>query len=140
MAGLPNAAHTELEPDARVPLLIPVSRPVQGRGAGSPKLTGNLVIRLKSGSVAAKAYGKLIVRETFGCNYELNPEYRALLEGSGLAITGENEHGDARLAEIPGHRYFIGTGFIPQLSSTSQSPHPLITAFLKAALAFGNKR
>ncbi len=123
-----------------MPLLVPVSRPVPGRSSEAPKLIGRLKITLEHRSSVAVAYGKMEVTETFGCNYELNPRYRAALEGAGLVVTGENEYGDTRVIELPGRRFFVGTGFIPQLSSARESPHPLITAFLKAAGAFAQSR
>jgi CTP synthase (UTP-ammonia lyase) len=33
---------------------------------------------------------------------------------------------------LAGHPFFVGTLFIPQLSSRPESPHPLIAAFIKA--------
>lgn len=34
------------------------------------------------------------------------------------------------------HPFFIGTLFLPQFSSTPESPHPLIVAFVGAAAHF----
>jgi CTP synthase (UTP-ammonia lyase) len=39
-------------------------------------------------------------------------------------------------AELPGHPFFIGTLFQPQLSSTAATPHPIIRAFCVAAQQF----
>jgi CTP synthase (UTP-ammonia lyase) len=36
---------------------------------------------------------------------------------------------------MPDHPYYIATLFVPQLTSTEQQPHPIIVAFLQAALA-----
>jgi hypothetical protein len=33
----------------------------------------------------------------------------------------------------PGHRFFVGTLFVPQTSSRPDVPHPLISAYLAAA-------
>jgi CTP synthase (UTP-ammonia lyase) len=40
--------------------------------------------------------------------------------------------GEARILELPHHRFYIGTLFVPQAQSEPGKPHPLITAYLKA--------
>ncbi len=85
--------------------------------------------------MAYDIYKKLDVDEPFTCNYELNPEYRERLESSGLRVSGVTEDGGARIVELPGHRFYMVTGFVPQLASEENKPHPIITAFLKAAIS-----
>jgi ubiquinone/menaquinone biosynthesis C-methylase UbiE len=91
-------------------------------------------IRIKRGSKAFEAYGVGHAEESFSCNYELNPEYRSILERSGLVVSGVSSDGGARIVELAPN-WFVGTGFLPQMSSESGKPHPLIVSFLKAALA-----
>jgi CTP synthase (UTP-ammonia lyase) len=50
-----------------------------------------------------------------------------------MRVSGISEDGGARLVELPDHRFYLGTGFLPQLSSEENRPHPLIGAFLEAA-------
>ena len=40
------------------------------------------------------------------------------------------------VGELPGHPFFVGTLFQPQLSSTGAAPHPLVRAFCSAAQRF----
>ena len=77
------------------------------------------------------------MEEAFNCNYELNPDFREAIEASGLKVSGVSEDGGARIIELPGHRFYLATAFLPQLTSESNSPHPLITAYLEAAAKFG---
>jgi CTP synthase (UTP-ammonia lyase) len=39
------------------------------------------------------------------------------------------------MVELTGRRFFMATLFLPQLSSTPTTPHPIIMAYLQAALA-----
>ena len=48
---------------------------------------------------------------------------------------GRDDDGKARIFEVHNKRFFIATGFLPQLNSSPQNPHPLILAFLKSASA-----
>jgi CTP synthase (UTP-ammonia lyase) len=42
---------------------------------------------------------------------------------------------EVRVVELPAHRFFVGTLYVPQLRSTPIHPHPLIVAFVEAAVA-----
>jgi CTP synthase (UTP-ammonia lyase) len=115
------------------PLIIPAACPVDNRPTGAPRLWGGLKITVMPDTLAFRAYRTDRIEESFTCNYELNPEYRQELEKTGLKVSGVTEEGGARIVELPDHRFFIGTGFVPQLTSDENKPHPLILAFLKAA-------
>ncbi|NIS62095.1 MAG: hypothetical protein GTO13_15780 [Proteobacteria bacterium] len=105
------------------------------------KLTCSLVgqsqrINITPGTLAHEAYGKEEVIEQFQCNYGLNPRYRDSIIQGGLNIVGVDPDGEARVIELPDHRFFMATLFVPQLSSQPEIPHPLILAFLKAAVDY----
>jgi CTP synthase (UTP-ammonia lyase) len=85
---------------------------------------------------AFKAYGKDSIIEKFQCNYGLNEKYRNDLSGGKLKTTGFDEDDNARIIEIPNHRFFIATLFLPQLTSKPGMSHPLILSFIKAAIKF----
>jgi CTP synthase len=93
-----------------------------------------LKIDVTPGSLAYRIYRSPRIDEAFLCNYELNPKYRERMENTGLKVSGVSEDGGARIVELPDHRFFIATGFLPQLSSEENRPNPLILAFLKAGL------
>ena len=43
--------------------------------------------------------------------------------------------GETRVIELAQHPFFLGTLFVPQVSSTLDRPHPVVTAFVSAASA-----
>jgi CTP synthase (UTP-ammonia lyase) len=90
-------------------------------------------IKIKPGSLAYQAYEKDEAVEEFRCNYGFNRDYQDKIAGQGLKITGVDANGEARIVELPDHRFYMGTLFLPQLSSSKDHPHPLITAYLKSA-------
>jgi CTP synthase len=52
-----------------------------------------------------------------------------------MVISGVNpDAGLAEIVEIPTHPFFIGVQFHPEYKSTVENPHPLFSAFVKAAL------
>ena len=135
MLGIAEAGHTENDPHAAVPLIVQVACAVPDRAEGAPLLSGRVRIRLVPGSRAAAALGVPVIAEEFTCNYELNPTFRAAFEAAGMAVTGVSDADEVRIVELAGHPFFVGTLFQPQLSSRPDAPHPLIVAFLDAALA-----
>jgi CTP synthase len=135
-----EAGHPEEDPDTAIPLLVLASCQVDARPDGAPRLWGKLNIRISSDTLAYRIYQRSNMEEAFNCNYELNPQYREKLETAGLRVSGVSETsaaghtGGARIIELPDNPFFIATGFLPQISSTEDQPHPLFVAYLEAAL------
>jgi CTP synthase (UTP-ammonia lyase) len=136
VAGMTNAVHTELTPQTDMPLLIKIACAVdKTKGPKGPRLEGAFDINLVPGTDAFKLYEKPRISESYSCSYELNPEYQGRLVESGLTVSGVDDDGKARIIEVHNKRFFMGTGFLPQLNSSPENPHPLILAFLKSAAA-----
>jgi CTP synthase (UTP-ammonia lyase) len=122
-----DAAHEESAPGASNLLISKLSCSLVG-------LTQQ--VKLRPGTLAHQLYQTETVEEQFRCNYGLNPNYQAEISRSGLQIAGVDLEGEVRIVELPRHRFFMATLFLPQLSSTPEKPHPLFLAYLKAAVAF----
>ena len=93
-----------------------------------------LPVLLRRGSRAHACYGADETEEQYYCQFGIKSEFEPQLDAAGLQITGtDGNDGEARIVELRGHDFFLGTCFVPQLSSTRARPHPLILAFLQAA-------
>ena len=90
-------------------------------------------VALTPGSQAARIYGATDAREEFHCSFGLDPEYQPLFEGGPLRITGHGDAGEARVLELAGAEFYIGTLFMPQIAVAAGEPHPLVDAFVRAA-------
>ena len=93
---------------------------------------------LREGSRAYEAYGRQkSVKERHRHRYEFNNAYRADYEQNGMQCVGINPSADlVEIVEIPSHKWFIGTQFHPEYSSTVLHPHPLFLSFIKVCSAF----
>lgn len=92
---------------------------------------------LQEGSIARKAYGTARIAERHRHRYEVNNAYRADIEKAGLVFSGTSPDGKlCEIAELPAkqHPFFVGTQFHPELLARPLDPHPVFTAFIKAAL------
>ena len=127
MLGLQNAEHEESAPEASQ---LVISKLVCSLVGSTETVT------LTPGTLTHRVYGKTDAVEQFACNYGLNPAYREQISQGELKIAGIGPAGEVRVVELSAHRFFIATLFLPQLSSTAESPHPLLLAYLKAAQEF----
>ena len=92
-------------------------------------------------SKAAKAYGKTKVSERHRHRFEFNNDYRAQFEAAGMKCVGENPTAHlVEVVELPDHRWFIGTQYHPEYSSTVLNPNPLFISFVSAAVEYHNER
>ena len=80
------------------------------------------------------------VEEEFFCNFEVNPDYEWAAMEAGFPVVARGPQGEIRAIESPTHLFYIATLFQPQLSSKLKKPHPLVLAFVQAAMDWNRKR
>ena len=100
---------------------------------GMAPLDGAGVARPVAGTLLESLCGSEDLRGEFLCSLEANPDYVPRWERAGLRIAARGADGEMRAFELPAKRFFLATLFRPQLSSSYQRPHPIITGFLRAA-------
>ena len=90
--------------------------------------------KLKPGSLAHKIYGSETISERHRHRYELNNEYKKILEDNGLIVSGTTT--DGALAEFIEWRdsFGIATQAHPEFKSRPENPAPLFSAFVENAL------
>lgn len=125
--GIVDAQHAEYDPIDGTLCITPLSCAVAGM---------TLDVIIEPNSRAGRAYRQPRVQEQYYCTFGLNSAYHAQLHNHGLRIVGVDQDGEARIVELPHHRFFIGTLFVPQLTSTPEHPHPLLLAYVEAAVEF----
>lgn len=139
--GLTDANSTEM--DANTPHnvidLMEEQKSVTDKG-GTMRL-GAYRCLLTPGSHVAGAYGKTEVSERHRHRFELNNDYREQLEQAGMRCVGINpETNLVEVVELPEKRWFIGTQYHPEYSSTVLNPNPIFVSFVKAAIEYGQMR
>lgn len=146
VCGLEGANSTEFDPETPHPVIYLMKewfnfrlnrwehRSVNDDKGGTMRL-GAYPCVLKEGSFAYEAYGQKEISERHRHRYEFNNEYREVIEGAGMKITGESPDGRlVEIIEIPDHPWFLGCQFHPEFKSRPTEPHPLFRAFIKAAI------
>lgn len=139
--GLPRANSTEMEPHTPDNVIDLMEEQKSISNMGGTMRLGAYDCRLTPGSRAAKAYGKTDVMERHRHRFEFNNDYRDCFEAAGMKCVGENPATHlVEVVELPDHRWFIGTQYHPEYSSTVLSPSPLFMDFIRAAIAYGEER
>ncbi len=143
VAGINGASSTEFGPAAE-PVVGLMTEWISGATAqqrsatcdkGGTMRLGAFEAVLAEGSQVARIYGRERISERHRHRYEVNISYRERLEKAGLRFSGLSP--DKKLPEIieiPGHPWFIGVQFHPELKSRPFEPHPLFSSFVGAAV------
>ncbi|WP_417513494.1 CTP synthase [Minwuia sp.] len=96
---------------------------------------GRYPCELKEGSKAAEIYETSLISERHRHRYEVNVNYREVLEANGLTFSGLSPDGLLpEIVELEDHPWFIGVQFHPELKSKPFDPHPLFASFIEAAV------
>ena len=140
VAGLSGAHTTEVDKKTPHPVIAVLPEQVKKLARhdyGGTMRLGAYPCVLKDGTIARDAYGEGKVLERHRHRYEVNPDYIEQLEKSGFIFSGQSP--DRRLMEIgelpkAKHPFFLGTQFHPEFRARPLSPHPLFTAFIRAAI------
>jgi len=144
LAGLPAANSTEFGPSSEpvVGLLTEWMRGNQlerreaGGDLGGTMRLGAYPAVLGEGTRVREIYGTAEISERHRHRYEVNVNYRERLETAGLTFCGMSPDGTLpEMIEYADHPWFIGVQFHPELKSKPFDPHPLFTAFVRAAIA-----
>ncbi len=139
--GLPEANSTEMNPSTPDNVIDLMEEQKSISNLGGTMRLGAYDCHLREGSAAAEAYGTTDVRERHRHRFEFNNDYRERFEAAGMKCVGENPDTHlTEVVEIPGKRWWIGTQYHPEYSSTVLSPHPLFMSFMKAAIKYREER
>jgi len=106
-----------------------------GSDLGGTMRLGAYECDLAPGSRVRQVYGAERIFERHRHRYEVNINYREALQGTGLVFAGMSPDGVLpEIIELPGHPWFVGVQFHPELKSKPFDPHPLFTSFIEAAV------
>jgi CTP synthase len=99
---------------------------------GGTMRLGAYACELRADSRVRAIYGKDSISERHRHRYEFNNNYLGRFEEAGMHCVGRNpENNLVEIVEIPEMKWFIGTQFHPEYSSTVLEPHPLFLDFVK---------
>ena len=143
LAGIEKAGSTEFgaTPEPVVGLMTEwlkgneLERRASKGDLGGTMRLGAYKAELKAGSKIAGIYGDTAIEERHRHRYEVNRDYRPVLEEAGMIFAGMSPDGLLpETVELQDHPWFIGVQYHPELKSRPFEPHPLFASFIAAAL------
>lgn len=139
--GLHKANSSEMDKKTPFPVIDLMEAQKQVTHKGGTMRLGSWKCNLVEDSQAASIYNQISIMERHRHRYELNNDFRQQIENSGMKATGFNpETGLVEIVEISNHPWFIGVQYHPEYKSTVANPHPLFSAFVKAALNYKTQK
>ncbi len=151
VCGLKDAGSVEFSPETKNPVihLMPDQEGVENLG-GTLRL-GAYPCVLKEGSRAYELYeydlsnGEdvpvaegcrfKLISERHRHRYEVNNDYRDVLTGAGMTLSGLSPDGRiVEMIELKDHPYFLATQAHPEFKSRPDAPHPLFRGLVEEAL------
>jgi CTP synthase len=143
MAGLKGAGSSEFG-ECEHPIVGLMTEWMRGNALEKRVHNGDLGGTMRLGAYpchlvedtrAKSIYGAHEISERHRHRYEVNINYRQILEEAGLIFSGLSPDGELpEIVEIPAHPWFVGVQFHPELKSKPFAPHPLFASYIEAAL------
>ena len=139
--GLKDANSTEMDTATPHNVIDLMEEQKSISNMGGTMRLGAYDCRLRPDSLAARAYGSTTISERHRHRFEFNEDYRKAFEEAGMACVGENPRTRlVEVVEVPGKRWYLGTQYHPEYSSTVLSPNPLFLSFVDAAITYRDVR
>ncbi|MGD0577251.1 MAG: gamma-glutamyl-gamma-aminobutyrate hydrolase family protein, partial [Candidatus Staskawiczbacteria bacterium] len=146
VAGIKDATSREFDRNAKNPVIDVMQEQkelLKEKHYGGTMRLGAFDCQVQEGTISHKAYkdwvpgakGPYMISERHRHRYEVNNDYRSLLEEKGLVVAGINPKKNlVEIIELKNHPFFVGTQFHPEFKSRPLKPHPLFKEFVCAAI------
>lgn len=132
--GHPEANSTEFNVDCEYPIIDMMEEQKKINNMGGTMRLGAYPCKVKENTIAYEAYKDTDVSERHRHRYEVNNEYRNMLEDVGVVISGTSpDNFLVEMIELKDHPWFLGCQFHPEFKSRPNEAHPLFKSFIKAA-------
>ena len=134
--GFQDANSSEMSSDTKHPVIDLMEDQKTVKQMGGTMRLGVYECELARDSRAYEVYGQeSLIKERHRHRYEFNNQFLSEFEDAGMKCVGINPSAKlVEIVEIPDKKWYIGTQFHPEYSSTVLHPHPLFMSFVKACI------
>jgi CTP synthase len=130
-SGLKDANSIEVDPQTPDPVIYIMEGQENLWGTGGTMRLGDYDCVLEKGSKAQKLYKSKIITERHRHRYEVNNEYRSVLEKNGLKLVGLSPDGNlVELVEHKNNPFMMASQYHPEFKSRPNRPHPMFDGFI----------
>jgi CTP synthase len=134
--GIKRANSREVDPNTPDAVIDYMDDQRELDKKGATMRLGSYPCVIRPGSLAASLYRRTRITERHRHRLEVNNHYRPALEEAGLKATGTSPDNTlVEIMELPGHPWFLGCQYHPELKSRPLECHPLFRGLIRAAVA-----
>ena len=136
VAGLEGAHSFEFDRSSPHPVICLMDEQRKVTTKGGTMRLGSYEARLVPGSIASRVYGASGITERHRHRYEVNNDYRTVLNGKGMRFSATTTDGKlVEMIELPDHPWFVASQSHPEFKSRPTAAHPLFASFIEAGAA-----
>ncbi len=137
VVGLKDANSIEFNENTKNPVVALMDEQKNVIKKGGTMRLGSYKCKILNNSKVAKIYNSTEIEERHRHRYEVNNNYRKIIEDKGLIFSGLSPDGKlAEIVELPTNNYFVASQFHPEFKSRLENPHPLFMGLVKYACEY----
>ena len=134
VAGIPDANSGEFDEQCKHKVIDFMPGQSNDIDKGGTLRLGAYPCEIVPGTTMARCYGKELIQERHRHRYEFNNDYKSLLTGCGLKVSGQSPDGLlVETVELSDRPFYVGVQYHPEFKSRPNKPHPLFLGFIGAA-------
>ena len=135
MAGLHSANSGEFSPEGAENVIDFMPGQSDTINKGGTLRLGAYPCVIAPDTTMARCYGLAQISERHRHRYEFNNQFRDVLTGAGLTVSGTSSDGRlVETVELSDRPFYVGVQYHPEFKSRPNKPHPLFVGFVKASL------
>ncbi len=135
VAGIRDAHSGEFDELCRNKVIDFMPGQSENIDKGGTLRLGAYPCRILPGTTMERCYGTTEISERHRHRYEFNNEYREVLTGAGLTLSGLSPDGRlVETVELSDRPFYVGVQYHPEFKSRPNRAHPLFRGFIAAAL------
>lgn len=132
--GWEDAASTEWNPETAHPVIALMPEQNDVKELGGTMRLGAYPCVIREETRIYDLFGTAQIEERHRHRYEVNSDYREVMEAAGMIFAGASPDGRiAEMMELKDHPFYIGTQGHPEFKSRPNHAHPLFRGFIEAA-------
>ena len=136
VCGMADANSGEFDPQSQHKVIDFLPDQSDETDKGGTLRLGAYPCRIAQDTQMARCYGVDLISERHRHRYEFNNDFREVLAGHGLVLSGTSPDGTiVETVELQDRRFFVGVQFHPEFKSRPNRPHPLFQGLVNAALS-----
>ncbi len=137
VCGLEGANSTEFDKKVKHNVIDLMAEQKKILNKGGTMRLGQYPCKIMPNTIAYETYNQDLIFERHRHRYEVNNNYREILEQNGMIMSGLSPDGKlVEMIELRDHPWFIGVQFHPELKSRAVTGAPLFIGFIRAALKY----